>query len=142
MTGGGKFVWCYDLESRKSKQYSISRAADILILNEAWSHQREHKALDTDIFNWSGDKAMHIDLQMDNMACNILKDEYPQSEKYLTSINDGEAWILSADVFRCEAPGRFIIGLVDHVKILQGEELKDYVESYIKKHFKAEQVNI
>lgn len=138
VTGGGKFVWCYDLEGLKSKQYSISRAADILLLNDAWSHQREHKALDTDIFNWSGDKAMHIELQMDNMACNILKDEYPQSEKYLTSINDGEAWILSADVFRCEAPGRFIIGLVDHVKILQGEELKDYVEGYIKDHFKVE----
>lgn len=142
VTGGGKFVWCYDLEGLKSKQYSISRAADILLLNESWTHQREHKSLDTDIFNWSGDKAMHIELQMDNMACNILKDEYPQSEKYLTSINGGEAWILSADVFRCEAPGRFIIGLVDHVKILQGEELKDYVEGYIKKHFKAEQVNI
>lgn len=142
VTGGGKFVWCYDLEGLKSKQYSISRAADILLLNESWTHQREHKSLDTDIFNWSGDKAMHIELQMDNMACNILKDEYPQSEKYLTSINGGDAWILSADVFRCEAPGRFIIGLVDHVNILQGEELKDYVEGYIKKHFKAEQVNI
>lgn len=142
VTGGGKFVWCYDLESRKSKQYSISRAADILLLNEAWSHQREHKALDTDIFNWSGDKAMHIELQMDNMACNILKDEHPQSEKYLTSINGGEEWILSTDVFACEAPGRFIIGLIDHVKILHGEELKQYVEGYIKDHFKVEKVNI
>ena len=142
VTGGGKFVWCYDLESRKSKQYSISRAADILILNEAWSHQREHKALDTDIFNWSGDKAMHIELQMDNMACNILKDEHPQSEKYLTSINGGEEWILSTDVFACEAPGRFIIGLIDHVKILHGEDLKQYVEGYIKDHFKVEKVNI
>ena len=142
VTGGGKFVWCYDLESRKSKQYSISRAADILLLNESWSHQREHKALDTDIFNWSGDKAMHIELQMDNMACNILKDEHPQSEKYLTSINGGEEWILSTDVFACEAPGRFIIGLIDHVKILHGEELKQYVEGYIKDHFKVEKVNI
>lgn len=142
VTGGGKFVWCYDLESRKSKQYSISRAADILILNEAWSHQREHKALDTDIFNWSGDKAMHIELQMDNMACNILKDEHPQSEKYLTSINGGEEWILSTDVFACEAPGRFIIGLIEHVKILHGEELKQYVEGYIKDHFKVGKVNI
>lgn len=142
VTGGGKFVWCYDLESRKSKQYSISRAADILLLNESWSHQREHKALDTDIFNWSGDKAMHIELQMDNMSCNILKDEHPQSEKYLTSINGGEEWILSTDVFACEAPGRFIIGLIDHVKILHGEELKQYVEGYIKDHFKVEKVNI
>ena len=142
VTGGGKFVWCYDLESRKSKQYSISRAADILILNEAWSHQREHKALDTDIFNWSGDKAMHIELQMDNMACNILKDEHPQSEKYLTSINGGEEWILSTDVYRCEAPGRFVIGLLDHVKILQGEELKKYVKDYINEHFDTEKVNI
>lgn len=142
VTGGGKFVWCYDIESRKSKQYSISRAADILILNEAWSHQREHKALETDIFNWSGDKAMHIELQMDNMACNILKDEHPQSEKYLTSINGGEEWILSTDVYAFEAPGRFIIGLIDHVRILHGEELKQHVEGYIKDHFKVEQVNI
>ena len=142
VTGGGKFVWCYDLEGLKSKQYSISRAADILLLNEAWSHQREHKALETDIFNWSGDKAMHIELQMDNMACNILKDEHPQSEKYLTSINGGEEWILSTDVYRCEAPGRFVIGLLDHVKILHGEELKKYVKDYINEHFNTEKVNI
>lgn len=142
LTGGGKFVWCYDLEDRKCKQYSISRAADIILLNDSWSHQWEHKALDTDIFNWSGDKAMHIEIQMDNMACNVLKDEYPQSEKYLTSINGGEEWILSTDIYDCKAPGRFVVGLLDHVKILHGEQLKQYVEDYIKAHFKLEQVNI
>ena len=138
VTGQGKFVWCYDLVDKQCKQYSISRAADILLLNETWRHQMEHKALETDIFNWSGDKAMHIELRMDNLACNILKDEYPLSAKFLTSINDGEEWILSTDVYRCEAPGRFIIGLLDHVKILQGEELKKYVQDYITNHFDAE----
>ena len=142
VTGEGKFVWCYDLVDRKCKQYSISRAADIILLNEAWMHQREHKALETDIFNWSGDKAMHIELRMDNLACNILKDEHPLSAKFLTSINDGEEWILSTDVYRCEAPGRFVIGLLDHVKILQGEELKKYVKDYINEHFDAEQLTV
>ena len=142
VTGEGKFVWCYDLVDRKCKQYSISRAADIILLNEAWTHQREHKALETDIFNWSGDKAMHIELRMDNLACNILKDEHPQSVKFLTSINDGEEWILSTDIYRCEAPGRFVIGLLDHVKILQGEELKKYVKDYINEHFDAEQLTV
>lgn len=136
VTGGGKFVWCYDLEGLKSKQYSISRAADIILLNESCTHQREHKAIDTDIFNWSGDNAMHIELQMDNMACNILKDEYPQSEKYLTSVNGGEEWILSTDIYDCKAPGRFVVGLLDHVNILHGEELKESVNGYIKDHFK------
>ena len=142
VTGEGQFVWCYDLEERKCKQYSISRAADIILLNEAWTHQREHKALETDIFNWSGDKAMHIELRMDNLACNILKDEHPQSVKFLTSINDGEEWILSTDIYRCEAPGRFVIGLLDHVEILQGEELKKYVKDYINEHFDAEQLTV
>ena len=136
VTGGGKFVWCYDLEGLKSKQYSISRAADIILLNESCTHQREHKAIDTDIFNWSGDNAMHIELQMDNMACNILKDEYPQSEKYLTSVNGGEEWILSTDIYDFKAPGRFVVGLLDHVNILHGEELKESVNGYIKDHFK------
>ena len=67
-----------------------------------------------------------------------LKDEYPLSAKFLKSINDGEEWILSTDVYRCEAPGRFVIGLLDHVKILQGEELKKYVQDYITNHFDAE----
>ena len=142
VTGEGKFVWCYDLMDRKCKQYSISRAADIILLNEAWTHQREHKALESDIFNWSGDKAMHIELRMDNLASNILKDEHPQSVKFLTSINDGEEWILSTDIYRCEAPGRFVIGLLDHVKILQGEELKKYVKDYINEHFDAEKLTV
>ena len=142
VTGEGKFVWCYDLVDRKCKQYSISRAADIILLNDAWTHQREHKALETDIFNWSGDKAMHIELRMDNLACNILKDEHPQSVKFLTSINDGEEWILSTDIYRCEAPGRFVIGLLDHLKILQGEELKKYVKDYINEHFDAEKLTV
>lgn len=142
VTGCGKFVWCYDLEGLKSKHYSISRAADILLLNEAWSHQREHKALDTDIFNWSGDKAMHIEIQMDNMASNTLKDEYPQSEKYLISVNGGEEWILSTDIYDCKAPGRFVVGLLDHVKILYGEELKSYVDNYIRGQLHGLIVNI
>ena len=79
---------------------------------------------------------MHIELQMDNMACNILKDEYPQSEKYLTSVNGGEEWILSTDIYDCKAPGRFVVGLLDHVIILHGEELKESVNCYIKDHFK------
>ncbi|MGM9735463.1 MAG: hypothetical protein ACI3ZL_03525 [Candidatus Cryptobacteroides sp.] len=41
-----------------------------------------------------------------------------------------------------KVPGRFVVGLLDHVKILQGEELKEYVGGYIKDHFKTEQVNI
>ncbi|MGN0190164.1 MAG: RNA-binding domain-containing protein, partial [Candidatus Cryptobacteroides sp.] len=134
VTGSGKFVWCYDLEDRKCKQFSISRAADIILLNEIWTHQKDHKALDTDIFNWSGDRAMHIEIQMDNLACNILKDEYPLSDRYLTAVK-GEEWILSTDVYRCEAPGRFVIGLLDHVKILQGDELQKYVDDYLNSHF-------
>lgn len=131
---GGRFVWSYDLDDGMCKQFSLSRAADVVILNEHWSHENGHRALETDIFNWSGEKATHIELQMDNLACNILKDEYPQSGKYLTSINGGEEWILSTDVYRSEAPGRFVIGLLDHVKILQGDELKDFVDGYIRRH--------
>lgn len=132
---GGKLVWCYDLEDRQCKQFSYSRAADIVLLNEPWAHQSEHRALGTDIFNWSGAKAMHIVLGLDNTACNILRDEYSLSEKYLTSTDGGENWTLSADVYGCEAPGRFVVGLLDHVTVCEGDELKKYVAGYIREHF-------
>ena len=85
---------------------------------------------------------MQIELRMDNLACNILKDEHPQSVKFLTSIDDGEEWILSTDIYRCEAPGRFVIGFFDYVMSVQGEELKKYVKDYIKEQCDADKLTV
>ena len=135
---GGRSVWCYDLEEKKSKQYNLSRMAAVDVLQDGWSHAEEHVAEETDIFSWSGKKPMHIELDMDLTAKNILVDEYPDSEKYLKPVDkSGSRWILSTDILDCKAPGRFCIGLSEHIRISKGDELKKYVQEYIEKEFKT-----
>lgn len=137
LTKDRKYVWCYDLEDKEVKQFRISGMTAIEVLNEAWVYQSEHKAQQTDIFHWSGDKVMHIEWDMDLVAKNIICDEYPDSERCIRPLDrEGQRWSFSADVFSLVAPGRFYVGLANHINITQGEELREYVEKYVAENFR------
>lgn len=133
---GGKYVWAYDLEAKCCKQFGLSKMAAVDMLQDPWTHEAEHKEQQTDIFNWSGDKPMSIELELDLVAKNIIVDEYPLSEKFIKQTDrEGKTWQIATDVYGCIAPGRFCIGLADHVTIVKGEELKEYVRAFVKKNF-------
>ena len=66
------------------------------------------------------------------MAKDLLIEEYPLSEKHIFSINEKQ-WLYEADVYKLEGVGRFIMGLYEHITILDGKELRDYIMSLIRK---------
>lgn len=130
---GGKYVWCYDIEDKCCKQFGISKMAAVDVLQDPWTHEAEHKEGKTDIFNWGGPKAFGIVLELDLTAKNIIVDEYPLSEPLLKRLDKaGMRWSLSTDIYNCTAPGRFCIGLAEHVTIIKGDELKEYVSEYVR----------
>ena len=133
---GGRYVWCYDIENKCCKQFGISKMAAVDVLQDPWTHESEHKEEKTDIFNWVGSEAVSIVLELDLTARNIIVDEYPLSEPLLKQMDrEGKRWRLSTDIYSCIAPGRFCIGLAEHVTIIKGDELKKYISEYIRKNF-------
>lgn len=129
---GGKSVWCYDIEAKANKKFNLSRMTAVDLLQDSWTHEQEHKADETDIFNWSGDTPVQIVMEMDRVARNILVDEFPQSEKSLTRLDaEGERWLLSTGVYEFAAPCRFYVGLAEHITITSGSDFKDYVNDYL-----------
>ena len=133
---GGKYVWCYDIEDKCCKQFGISKMAAVDVIQDPWTHEAEHKEGNTDIFNWGGSKAFNIVLELDLTAKNIIVEEYPLSEPLLKQVDkSGMRWSLSTDIYNCTAPGRFCIGLAEHVTIIKGDELKKYVSEYVRKNF-------
>ena len=131
-----KYVWCYDLEDHCCKQFGLSKMGSAEILQDQWTHESEHKEKQTDIFNWSGEKPVHILLEMDLTAKNIIIEEFPLSEKLLQKADrEGYKWHLETDILSLIAPGRFCIGLANHVTILQGDELKAYIRDFVKTNF-------
>ena len=62
-------------------------------------------------------------------AKNLLLEEYPLAEKSVHKVK-GE-WVFDGYIHALPGAGRFVTGLAQEVEILEGDELKEYVRSYM-----------
>jgi len=124
-------MWAYDVEERKNKLFKIKRIESVQLLPQAWQYVAEHKSGRIDIFRISSFETLPVKLKMNLRAANLLTEEYPLSEKYLTKISD-EEWILETNVCSFEGIGRFIMGLLQDIEILESEELIIFIQKKLK----------
>lgn len=73
-------------------------------------------------------------LELSIMAKNLLIEEYPLAEKDLRK--EGGRWILDTMVSGMEGVGRFVIGLAHEIRILESDELKEYIRQFVEKYLK------
>ena len=128
-------VVCYDIDKKGVRIFSINRIGYVEILdNEPWRNTASHKAVKVDVFHMNGDTTTRISLQLDLMAKNLLVEEYPRAKEFITGHKgDENIWYFTTDVCRMEGIGRFYIGLAEHIRILEGDELKKYASEYANK---------
>ena len=137
-------VYCYDLASRKYKQFRLHRISSIETLPETYALQKSSPKK-ADVFRWldDGGRRYHIKLRMEVGARNYLLEEYscaeklPSAELYEEKKN---IWILDTYVNGLGAVRRFYLGLADKIEILETEnsselkkEIQDYAEMFIVK---------
>ena len=131
-------VYCFDLISRKYKQFRLHRITDIETLPDKYPLQ-EMPPKKADVFRWldEGKKRYHIKLRMAIGAKNYLLEEYscaeklPQSELYE---DKNDKWILDTYVNGLDAVRRFYLGLADKIEIMDtedSEELKANIKAFI-----------
>ncbi|MBO5892962.1 MAG: WYL domain-containing protein [Alistipes sp.] len=127
-------VWCYDTESHSCKLFKLSRIGSVELCAEPWQWQSSHEQGFIDIFRMHGTARYHIKLQLGILSHNLLIEEYPLAEEYVTSLGEG-CWMLSADVADLAGVARFVAGLMDDITIVDTPELEQYLASYITKHW-------
>lgn len=125
-------VWAYDCKDGKCKTFGIARIGETEVLDAPWEHQKDHHKKNVDIFRMQGESPVKIKLELGRKAANLILEEYPLSEKQL--VRDGDKWILETEVNGMQGVGRFVMGLADDIKIIEGEELKDYISNFISKY--------
>lgn len=128
-------IWAFDLEDGRNKTFKISRIGDVEVLDAAWEHEAEHRRAETDIFRMSGREPVRIVLSMTLKAKNLLVEEYPMASRFIRE-NEG-SWLLDTEVYALEGAGRFVLGLMDDVRIEEGEALRSYVAEYAKRNFRG-----
>ena len=130
-------VIAYDINRKGTRVFNFNRIGYVEILaDKLWTNTDRHKEVFVDVFHMSDDNVkIHISLQLDLMAKNLLVEEFPRAKDYLKGHKgDENIWYFDTDVCRLEGIGRFYIGLANHITILEGEPLKQYAAEYAKKY--------
>ena len=126
-------VWGYDLEKKENRVFKISRIGRVSLLDDSWCNEERHEKSKTDCFRISSFEQSRVKLELSIMAKNLLIEEYPLAEMDLR--HEDNKWILETMVSGMEGVGRFVLGLLNEIKIIDSPALEDYIHNYIKNYF-------
>jgi predicted DNA-binding transcriptional regulator YafY len=125
-------VWCYCPEENKNKLFKISRIGSVEILPEAWQYEANHQSGYIDVFRMNSNETKPVKLKLGLRAANLLTEEFPLASKYLNKLSDNE-WIFESDVCSYDGVGRFVMGLLDDIEIIETPELQKHISTHLKK---------
>jgi len=124
-------MWAFDVEEKKNKQFKIKRIESIELLPQTWQYADKHEAGFMDIFRISSFEQYPVKLKMNLRATHLLLEEYPLSEKYLKKTSENE-WMLETTVCGFEGVGRFMMGLLPDIEVVESEKLKQFIREKVK----------
>ena len=130
-------VWCLDREDNKCKIFKTARIDKVEATSECWANEESHQIGFIDIFRTiaTSQETIHIKIKLGRLAHNLLLEEYPLSEKFITPCKESDdSWILETDVANLHGIGRFVAGLLDDVEIIDSPELEAHLNSYLRRY--------
>ena len=123
-------VWCYEVESGQNKIFKTSRIGSVEILSEEWQAEEKHTEGHIDIFRMTGFEQHRVRIRLGMLARNLLLEEYPLAERDIVK-EGSDGWVLDTLVSNFRGVGRFVLGLMDDVEVLESEEFKSYLRAKI-----------
>lgn len=109
-------LWAFDNRLCENRQFKISRIGDVDVLPFSCENTAKHQSLPVDVFSNTGLLDKSVQIQMKLRAKNLLVEEYPLTEKWISKRNND--YFFETTVAKYEGPGRFVTGLPEDVKVL------------------------
>ena len=123
-------LWCFEPESGMNKLFNTARIGEVEILNSEWAHEAEHREGHIDIFRTTGFEQHRVCLELGILSHNLLIEEYPLSERDIRQIAPNR-WLLDTKVCNYLGVGRFVMGLIDDIRIIDSPEFEAYIREKI-----------
>lgn len=130
LLAGNTEIRCFELESGMNKTFKISRIENVEVLDSVWEFSTLHRNVYTDAFHFSGTELIPIRLRLKRLACHLLREEYLVSSNEIEQESE-ETWIYSTHVCSYIGVGRFVMGLLNEIEIIEDAGLKDYIQKQI-----------
>ncbi len=124
-------VWCFEPESNANKIFKISRIEKVEVMDDPWENEHQHKALEVDIFGIGGSERANVKMYLSLRAYNLLVEEYPAAIQHIKPFNE-KMYLFDGWICNYEGIGRFVLGLIDEIVVLQPKSFKDFLYDKIK----------
>ncbi|MEO5976526.1 MAG: WYL domain-containing protein [Chryseolinea sp.] len=119
-----------DTHDKICKQFKLDRIGEVIIHEKAFLFESRHQKNQSDIFGMTGDSDTWITLILSMRSYLLLREEYPLSIPYIEKKDD--AYLFHGPISNFEGASRFILGLLDEIKIDQPKSLHDFVQAKIR----------
>jgi proteasome accessory factor C len=127
----GVFVKGFEHGPNVSKTYKIERIEEVTMLDELWKFEVFHETeVKPDIFGINGGEPQLVKLRLSMRAAHLLKEEFPLSAPHIYK-EDVKHYIFEASCNSFISVGRYILGLLDEIEVLEPAELREYLNERI-----------
>lgn len=120
-------IWCYEPDSGMNKLFKTSRVGSVEILDKEWESEDKHHEGYIDIFRMTGYEQHRVMLELGMLSHNLLLEEYPLSERDIKPLDNGR-WLLDTHVCNYLGISRFVIGLLDDIRVVDSPEFSNYLK--------------
>jgi proteasome accessory factor C len=114
-----------DVNDKVCKQFKLDRVGEIIILDKSFEFESFHRKNQSDIFGFTGDASTWVTLQLSLRAYLLLREEFPLSVSYLEK--QERDYVFHGPVASFEGVGRFVLGLMDEIKVTGPETFKNFL---------------
>ncbi len=125
-------IYAFEIESKIMKIFKIERVGEVLVTSKAFGFESLHQPLEQGLFGFAGKNQFLVHLKMSKRAYQLMIEEHPDTKPF-TYIKNRNQYFFKAELPHLPGIARFIMGLPGEIKVLEGEELKIYLEEQLKK---------
>lgn len=133
---GMRYVLGIERDSQQVRQYKIDRMGGAVKLKMKIIHQPDFSTWGVDDFYMNGYRSTKVILGLTQRAASLLCEEYGvKQESLIKQEHKLFPYRYEAPVYGMEGVGRFVMGLIDQVKVYGPERLKTYLrKKYVDVH--------
>lgn len=129
----GVFVKGFEHGPNVTKTYKIERIEEVALLDEKWKFEVFHDAeVKPDIFGINGGEPQPVKLRLSMRAAHLLQEEFPLSAPHIYK-EDYKHYLFEAQCNSFIAIGRFILGLIDEIEVLEPAALIEHLNERLAK---------
>ncbi len=127
-----RYLMAFDVVDQKVKQFKTERITETILTGKSWQYAGEQSKQKVDVFGMSGTQPIGVKLRLSKRARHLLEEEHPDAAPCIHT--QGYNHLYAGEVYSLKGVGRFVMGLLDEIEVIEPQELKDYIKEKINKY--------